>query len=93
MNAQPPRRDSVTIHEAKTHLSRLIARVEAGEEIILKRGAVPVAKLIPLNPPKPLRRIPGRFADPAIKGILDEGFWDPLPDDHLGLAMRDRFTP
>ena len=93
MNAEFPIRKTVSMHEAKTHLSRLVARVEAGEEIILRRGNKEVAKLIPLNPPKPLRRIPGRFADPSIKGILDEGFWDSLPDDHLGLSMRDGFTP
>lgn len=93
MNAETPVRKSVTIHEAKTHLSRLIARVEAGEEIVLKRGAVPVAKLIPLNPPTSKRRTPGRFADPAVKGILDDGFWDPLPDDHLGLSVRDEYHP
>jgi prevent-host-death family protein len=36
----------VSIHEAKTHFSRLVARVEAGEEIIVRRGPKPVAKLI-----------------------------------------------
>ena len=91
MNAETPFRKSVTIHEAKTHLSRLIARVEAGEEIIVKRGAVAVAKLVPLHDPEPKQRTPGRFADPAIKGILDDGFWDPLPEDHLGLGLRDEF--
>ena len=38
---------SVNIHEAKTHLSRLIERVEAGEEITLARAGRPVAKLVP----------------------------------------------
>lgn len=84
---------TVTVHEAKTHLSRLLNRVLAGEEIIVARGKNPIAKLVPLEPPLPARRTPGRFAEPAIKGILDHGFWDPLPDDHLGLAMRDRHTP
>ena len=37
----------VTIHTAKTTLSQLLARVEAGEEIILARGKEPVAKLVP----------------------------------------------
>ena len=93
MNAETPVRKSVTIHEAKTHLSRLIARVEAGEEIVVKRGVVAVAKLVPLYSPEPKRRTPGRFADPAVTGILDDGFWDPLPDDHLGVGMSDEFTP
>jgi prevent-host-death family protein len=39
--------DQVNIHAAKTHLSRLIERVEAGEEIILARAGKPVAKLVP----------------------------------------------
>ncbi len=83
----------VTVHEAKTHMSRLLARVEAGEEIVIARGKDEIAKIVPLNPPKPQNRTPGRFADPAVKGILDHGFWDPLPRDHLGLATRDRYTP
>jgi prevent-host-death family protein len=43
----------VTIHAAKTHLSALVARAEAGEEIIIARGDKPVAKLVPLHPPAP----------------------------------------
>ncbi|MFC7476286.1 type II toxin-antitoxin system Phd/YefM family antitoxin [Dankookia sp. GCM10030260] len=43
--------DAVTIHAAKTHLSALVARAEAGEEIIIARGNTPVAKLVPLVPP------------------------------------------
>ncbi len=39
--------DSVNIHEAKTHLSRLVERVEAGEEIVLARAGRPVARLVP----------------------------------------------
>jgi prevent-host-death family protein len=42
--------ETVTIHAAKTNLSRLIARAEAGEEIIIARGRTPVAKLVPLTP-------------------------------------------
>jgi prevent-host-death family protein len=93
MSAERPLHDEVTIHEAKTHLSRLVARAEAGEEIVLKRGRTRVAKLVPLSPPKPKRRVPGRYAEEGVTGILDDGFWDPLPADHLGLTMRDRYTP
>jgi len=39
---------SVTTHGAKTHLSRLLADVERGEEIVICRGSVPVARLIPV---------------------------------------------
>jgi len=41
--------DVVNIHQAKTHLSRLVQRVEAGEEIVLARGGRPVARLVPLS--------------------------------------------
>ncbi len=41
--------ECVNIHEAKTHLSRLIERVEAGEEITLARAGRPVARLVPLE--------------------------------------------
>lgn len=40
----------VSIHDAKTNLSRLIAQVEAGEEIVLRRRQTPVAKLVPYEP-------------------------------------------
>jgi prevent-host-death family protein len=39
--------DSVNIHEAKTHLSRLVERVEAGEEVVIARAGRPVARLVP----------------------------------------------
>jgi prevent-host-death family protein len=39
---------AVNIHEAKTHLSRLVERVEAGEEIVIARGGRPVARLVPV---------------------------------------------
>src|SRR5687767_12014015 len=44
--------ETVTIHAAKTQLSRLVARVEAGEEIVIARGAKPVARLVPLVAPQ-----------------------------------------
>jgi prevent-host-death family protein len=40
--------EPVNIHDAKTHLSRLVERVEAGEEIVIARGGRPVARLVPL---------------------------------------------
>lgn len=39
--------DSVNIHDAKTHLSRLVERVEAGEEVVIARAGRPVARLVP----------------------------------------------
>jgi prevent-host-death family protein len=70
--------ETVTIHAAKTNLSRLIARVEAGEEIIIARGHTPVAKLVPLTP-KPKRvfgALRGKFA-------IGPEFFEPLPPEEL----------
>jgi prevent-host-death family protein len=50
---------TVSITEAKTHLSKLMVRVEAGEEIVVQRRGTPVAKLIPYRPA--FRRTPGRL--------------------------------
>lgn len=77
----------VTVHEAKTHMSRLLARVEQGEEIVIARGKNEVAMLVAVRPKVDSLRTPGRFADtPGAKGILSHGFWDPLDDEDIGLA-------
>ncbi len=47
----------VNIHEAKTHLSRLVDRAAAGEEIIIGRAGKPVARLVALEPPVEKRRL------------------------------------
>ncbi|NIJ38054.1 prevent-host-death family protein [Sphingopyxis panaciterrae] len=77
----------VTIHEAKTHLSRLIARVLAGEEVTIARGKEPVVKLMPVKEiPKAKRKL-GHLAHliPPGKDPLEDGFWDPLPEEDLKL--------
>ena len=70
--------DVVTVHAAKTHLSRLLARVEAGEVITIARGRTPVAKLVPIAP-RPRREFG------AMRGQIAIGpeFFDPLPEDEL----------
>ena len=69
----------VNIHEAKTHLSRLLEAVAAGEEVIIAKAGKPVAKLVPIEKPK---RVPGR-----LKGLIQwsDTFFDPLPDDILNI--------
>lgn len=72
----------VTIHKAKTELSKLLARVEAGEEIVIARGNKPVAKLVAADPaPKPQRK-PGRWAG---KMSIGPEFFEPLSDEELEL--------
>lgn len=66
-----------TVHEAKTNLSKLIERAEAGEEVIIARGDKPVARLVPLVPPK-LRR-PGQLVH--LPSPPDDFFFAPLPED------------
>lgn len=71
----------ITIHTAKTNLSKLIARAEAGEEIMIYRGDKPAAKLVPANDAARLPdRKPGR-----LKGVIewDDRFFEPLPDHML----------
>jgi prevent-host-death family protein len=62
--------DPVSIHEAKTQFSRLVARAEAGEEIVVRRGAKPVVKIVAYHAPTVPRR-PG-----ALKGqiVIAEDF-------------------
>ena len=71
--------ETVTIHTAKTTLSQLIARVEAGEEIVLARGTHPVAKLVPLHPTRSQRQ----FGAMRGKVSVAASFFDPLPADEL----------
>ncbi len=66
----------VTVHEAKTHLSRLLRDVEAGEEIIICRGDVEVARLNAVEPVKKKPRVPGMMKG---KLHLPDSFFDPLP--------------
>lgn len=66
----------VNIHEAKTHLSRLLMRVAQGEEIVIARAGKPVARLVPVEP-KP-SRVLGQ--DEGLFEVPDD-FDAPLPDD------------
>jgi prevent-host-death family protein len=72
---------SVNVHEAKTHLSRLLERVAAGEEILISKAGKPMAKLTPLSKPQ-VNRVPG--LDKGVIKIPDD-FDAPLPDDLLQL--------
>lgn len=91
---------TVKVHEAKTHLSRLLAEVEAGEEIVIARGNKPIARLIPA--PKDaatLEEIRAKriSAFGSMKGMLSEADLDeafrPLPDDIIDLMENGPIFP
>lgn len=64
----------VTVYEAKTHLSRLLRRVEAGEEVVIRRGKEPVALLVPA-PKQGKRNIWG-----DLDGEMGPDFDDPIEE-------------
>jgi len=68
---------SYSIGEAKTQLSKLVAEVERGEDVELRRGKTPVARLVPTPASGAARRTPGALAG-QIKMAED---FDTLPDD------------
>ena len=78
---------TVNVHEAKTHLSRLLEAVEAGEEVLIARAGKPVARLAPLRQGKRrLGALEGRFEVPSN--------WDePLPDDVLAAFTDGSMEP
>jgi prevent-host-death family protein len=79
----------VNIHEAKTHLSRLLQRVAAGEEVTIARSGVPVARLVAVetkNKIRPLGMDRGRI------WIADD-FDAPLPDDLLKAFYGGELPP
>jgi prevent-host-death family protein len=70
----------VNIHEAKTHLSRLLQRVAAGEEVTIARAGVPVARLVAVEPKK--KKIRPLGMDRGRVWVADD-FDAPLPDELL----------
>lgn len=66
----------VNIHDAKTRFSRLIARAEAGEEILIAKAGKPVARLVPLAYDED--RVPG-----IAEGRVTDAFFEPLPPEEL----------
>jgi prevent-host-death family protein len=72
--------ETVNIHKAKTHLSRLVEEVAAGAEIVISKNGVPRAKLVPLDSSRKLK-----FG--VMKGKLryPDDFDAPLPDEVMAL--------
>jgi prevent-host-death family protein len=74
-----------TVHQAKTHFSRLLKEAEAGQEVVVMRGKKPVAKIVaidgmPVGQPEPNFRLIG-----AYRGRMrwDEDAFDPMTDQEL----------
>lgn len=73
---------TVTVQEAETDISSVLADVEAGNEVVIARGKQLIAKVTLLErKPKP-KRIPGRY-----KGLIEvpDSFFDPLTEEELAL--------
>jgi prevent-host-death family protein len=68
--------DVVNIHEAKTHLSRLLERVQSGEDIVIAKAGKPIAVLTAVRN-RPKQRVPGMDKG---KVIIHDNFDDPLPE-------------
>lgn len=66
----------INVHEAKTHLSRLLDKAHAGEEIVLGKAGKPYARLVPL-------KATGKRKLGFIQGKVDASFFEPLPDEEL----------
>jgi len=70
----------VNIHEAKTHLSRLVEEAASGQEIVIARNGRPVARLVAIDAAPRPRRVFGQMKG---KIWIADDFDDPLPDDLL----------
>lgn len=77
----------MNVHEAKTHLSKLLARVALGEEVIIAKAGTPVAKLVPINGKKRDFKfgsakgdfvVPEDFNEPDPE--IEDLFYKPLPE-------------
>jgi prevent-host-death family protein len=79
--------ESVNIHYCKTNLSRLLWRVELGEEIVISNRGIPVAKLVPFRPSSNRRASLGQDRG---RFIVPEDFNAPLPEEILAAFEGDR---
>jgi prevent-host-death family protein len=72
--------EAVNIHQAKTHLSRLLSRVELGEEIVIANRGIPIAKLVPFRTSVDRQSSLGQDRG---KFFVPDDFNAPLPEDIL----------
>ncbi len=69
----------VNVHQAKSQLSRLLARAEAGEDVVIARNGDPVARLVSVRGTRGTRRF-GALKDHVV---VDDSFFEPLPESEL----------
>jgi prevent-host-death family protein len=74
---------TVNMHEAKTHLSELVARAEAGEEIVIARSGAPAVRLVPVVGVRPRRRVGGDLE--GIVAVPTDEEW--AESDRVALEM------
>jgi len=72
---------TIDVQEVKAQLSRLLERVQSGEEIVISENGEPCARLCPLEPGQ--SRTPG-----LLQGTVEEAFFEPLPDEELAACKR-----
>lgn len=73
---------TIKMHEAKTHLSSLVARAVAGEDIVIARGDKPQVRLVAVEPQRKPDRVPG-----LLKGRISipDSFFEPMSEEDLAL--------
>lgn len=74
----------VNMHQAKTHLSKLVARVAKGEEIVIAKAGKPVARLVPIEPERPRKRVLGQdgagvWIAPDFDAFVPPGWEEYMP--------------
>ena len=74
----------VNVHEAKTNLSRLLAQVESGKDVVIARSGTPVARLVRVQ-----KRGKRQFGSMKGRIKIDDSFFDPLLEDELA-ALEGR---
>jgi prevent-host-death family protein len=88
--------ETVNIHEAKTHLSRLLERVRRGDTITIAKAGDPIALLVPIGQAPAARRVRERGVVPQgppadrrtrLTRFLEEEIWPGLPPDQAGRSL------
>ena len=80
----------INIHQAKTHLSKLVEEVALGEEIVIAKAGKPIAKLVPIDKPKQSIRLPGSMKNQIVFTDSDN---QPMREEELSLWLNSPIFP